>query len=651
MNVEIFDAPGRPFRVISVNTAVLGSGAAGLNAACMLDHYGQKNIAVFTEGLNFGTSRNTGSDKQTYYKLSLCGETKDSPREMAKALFSGGAMDGDIALAEAAGSAAGFYRLCALGVPFPKNRFGEYAGYRTDHDSLPRASSAGPLTSRLISEVLLTDAERRGIKIYQGFQALRVFTRNGEAAGFAALDLNAPDSPFVTVNCVNLVFATGGPAGLYEASVYPRSQTGATGIALEAGAEAKNLLEWQYGIASVGFRWNLSGTYQQALPRYISIDQDGVERDFLAEGFKNPEKLLNAVFLKGYQWPFDVNRIENGGSSLMDILVHEETVAKKRRVFLDFNSNPPQLMRDGRPDFSRLGSEARVYLENSGALKATPLDRLKAMNPQAYALYLDNGIDLAARRLEIAVCAQHNNGGLAGNIWWESSIRHLFPVGEVNGTHGIKRPGGSALNSGQVGSARAAEYIARHYNQEPPETGQFVKDIFEQFEEIRLLADRISARSGNSNTAQTRRRIQSRMTRCAAHIRSLPELEKALEETAEDLAGFAENTVAAGLSELAAAFQNRDLLIAQIAYINSMADYIRGGGESRGSCLVQKQNGKFRAGSLSYNLAEDAPGLVQISALRNGKPVCRRRPPEPIPEEDCWFEKVWAEYRENGGCT
>jgi hypothetical protein len=39
-----------------------------------------------------------------------------------------------------------------------------------------------------------------------------------------------------------------------------------------------------------------------------------------------------------------------------------------------------------------------------------------------------------------------------GNHWWESvNLKHLFPVGEVNGSHGVYRPGGSALNSGQVG--------------------------------------------------------------------------------------------------------------------------------------------------------------------------------------------------------
>ena len=74
------------------------------------------------------------------------------------------------------------------------------------------------------------------------------------------------------------------------------------------------------------------------------------------------------------------------------------------------------------------------------------------MNSPAVELYREHNIDLASEPLEIGVCAQHNNGGLKGNIWWESDLRHLFPVGEVNGSHGVYRPGGSALNSGQVGS-------------------------------------------------------------------------------------------------------------------------------------------------------------------------------------------------------
>lgn len=96
------------------------------------------------------------------------------------------------------------------------------------------------------------------------------------------------------------------------------------------------------------------------------------------------------------------------------------------------------------------------------------------MNQPAIKLYKDNGIDLEKEPLEIAVCAQHNNGGLAGDLWWESNLKGFFPVGEVNGTHGIYRPGGSALNSGQVGSLRAAQYITNQRKDSPLKTEDFM---------------------------------------------------------------------------------------------------------------------------------------------------------------------------------
>ena len=83
---------------------IIGSGAAGYAAACRLKELGAASVAVVTEDVNAGTSRNTGSDKQTYYKLGTGGE-KDSVRAMAADLFACGAADGDTALCEAALSA------------------------------------------------------------------------------------------------------------------------------------------------------------------------------------------------------------------------------------------------------------------------------------------------------------------------------------------------------------------------------------------------------------------------------------------------------------------------------------------------------------------------------------------------------------------
>ncbi len=64
---------------IWVHTLVIGSGAAGLNAAVQLVRNGIEDILILTEGLEKGTSINTGSDKQTYYKLAMCGGEADSP--------------------------------------------------------------------------------------------------------------------------------------------------------------------------------------------------------------------------------------------------------------------------------------------------------------------------------------------------------------------------------------------------------------------------------------------------------------------------------------------------------------------------------------------------------------------------------------------
>src|SRR5699024_2932600 len=102
----------------------------------------------------------------------------------------------------------------------------------------------------------------------------------------------------------------------------------------------------------------LSGTYQQVIPRYVSTDQEMEdEREFLEDYFKNPAELLDATFLKGYQWPFDARKLAENGSSIIDLLVYIETQIKGRRVFLDFNANPKSADKNGGLDFDLLGQE------------------------------------------------------------------------------------------------------------------------------------------------------------------------------------------------------------------------------------------------------------------------------------------------------
>ena len=131
--------------------------AAGLAAATQLHARGVTDLLVVTEGLKMGTSINTGSDKQTYYKLSLCGDEGDSPRDMARTYHAPGSMHGDLALVEASLSARAFLNLVNLGVPFPQDPYGQFVGYKTDHDPRTRATSVGPYTSREMCRALIRD--------------------------------------------------------------------------------------------------------------------------------------------------------------------------------------------------------------------------------------------------------------------------------------------------------------------------------------------------------------------------------------------------------------------------------------------------------------------------------------------------------------
>ncbi|PRX24184.1 succinate dehydrogenase/fumarate reductase flavoprotein subunit [Orenia metallireducens] len=643
--------------IYSLNTIVVGSGAAGFNAADRLYNFGQQDIAIVTEGINMGTSRNTGSDKQTYYKLTLAGGEPDSVLEMAKTLYDGGSMDGDIALVEAALSAQSFYHLVDIGVPFPHNSFGEYVGYKTDHDPRQRATSAGPLTSKFMTEKLQKQVEQKGIEIFAGYQVIGILTDQNEekAIGLLALNLNHLEDinkRYALFNCTNIIYATGGPAGMYATSVYPGSQTGASGLAFEAGVMGKNLTESQYGIASIKFRWNLSGTYQQVLPRYISTDQEGNdEQEFLEEYFEDPGTMLDAVFLKGYQWPFDPKKVNNFGSSLIDILVYNETVIKGRRVWLDFTTNPSWASNEeGQLDFSLVNEETYQYLESSNAIFGTPIDRLAQMNQPAIDLYLDNGIDINKEYLEIAVCAQHNNGGLEGNHWWESNLHNFFPVGEVNGSHGVYRPGGSALNSGQVGSTRAAQYIAAVYQQEPLKIADFIQRSTEQVEDKIDLGESFAQSIENDSTVlDIRAEIGERMSKNGAHIRSLDSAKQAATAAKEDLTSLATRTKLSSIKELPLAFHNYDMLITQYVYLSAIQNYIEEGGKSRGSYLVYDQAGllpidnfveEFRFSLDKENFADK----IQRVIYQDGQCSFKWDQVKEIPNDDNWFENVWNKY-------
>lgn len=631
-----------------IHTLVVGSGAAGLNAAVQLKTSGVDDLLILTEGLGKGTSINTGSDKQTYYKLSLCGDASDSPRELAETLFSGGGMHGDLALVEASVSPRGFLHLVNLGVPFPRDAYGQFVGYKTDHDPRQRATSIGPYTSREMCRALIERVKMLGVSVAEGRHVVRLATldEGGKKRACGVIAVNDAGALEVYL-AENVVLAVGGPGGLYKTAVYPAVHTGAIGVALRAGATVQNLPESQYGLASIKHRWNVSGTFMQVVPRIISTQADGAseEREFLSDYFESLGEMNTNVFLKGYQWPFDSRKVV-GGSSIVDILVYIETELKGRRVFLDFRSNPDGFR------FDDLGEEAREYLEKSGALQPTPIERLQKMNPGAIQIYLDHAIDIRVEPLEIAVCAQHNNGGLAGNHWWESTnIAHLFPIGEVNGSHGVYRPGGSALNSGQVGAFRAAEFITNRY---PEWTVSHQKALEVLQDELANVLDWLDRSvSAEKSWQEERDEFQARMSRFGAHIRREGDLGQAVHDAWQQVERLEQSgcTFVDGPDSIEA-MRTQQLGFAHAVYLEAVRFAVASGVGSRGSAMVVDPSGERIHPGVDDTwriLGEDVEFRTKVQeTLIHGKGHIENRWVErrPLPESDTWFETAWARFRD-----
>jgi succinate dehydrogenase/fumarate reductase flavoprotein subunit len=702
------------------NTVIVGSGAAGMNCAVHLCEFmrqkglenPQERIVVVTRGLALGASRMSGSDKQTYYKMGTSPAVPDSAEEFARTLSNAGCCHGDLALAEAIGSLREFYHLVQAGVPFPTDSMGSFVGYKTDNDPFERATSAGPKTSRFMSECLQRQLEAYGVEIADNQEVAQLLTvgcgQSRRIAGVVTVDRKSLYRVRLRINVylgANIVLAAGGPGELYETSVYPKGQVGIHGLAFKAGLVGENLTESQFGLASTKFRWNVSGTYMQAIPRIFSTDAGGSdERDFLAGPVRNSDKgntvpqkanisngagyfpsmskMATNIFLKGYQWPFDPQRLPKirnskfeirnsppepaGESSLIDLLVFNE-MQKGRRVFLDFLHNPSagspkwDVGNDSTETFNieALEPEAYQYLKRAGALQDTPIDRLFAMNPPAIEIYKQNGIDLYAEPLEIAVCAQHNNGGFAVNKWWESNIPGTFVIGEMAATHGVKRPGGSALNAGQVGGLRAAQYIVNVYGCELPDYSAWEDEITGQLDQLFAKFDKYRA-VGSPMPKVMIQRIQKRMTLSAGLMRESKTARRALKEAVELYRLIQKKGLSAqGKRELIWAIQAEHLALTSIAYLKAIVELLRQGSGSRGSHLVIARDGveihpdiivgttgkvlKFKPENLSLR---DSVLRVEYDDSLPDMFRCESAELRAAPSDAKAFEPAWRDFRE-----
>ncbi len=656
---------GRPFReklraagmtapLLRCGALVLGSGAAGLRAAVEMKRR-HVDVVVATQYVYGGTSACSGSDKQTLHTACDSGRGDDFSA-LAAALGAGGAMDEDTAYVEAVGSLKALASLQFMGLPIPQDRFGGALRYKTDHDEAGRATSCGPRTSRLMVKALAEEATRIAVPILDRTVGVRILVSDGpprRAIGLLAIGARAraPDNPLglIVILCDALVLAAGGPGELYRDSVYPKHCFGSLGLALEAGIEAVNLTESQFGIGTRrdGFPWNLSGTYAQAMPYIYSRDAEGREINFLAHYYRSTQELASNVFRKGYQWPFHATRMLDFGSSLVDLAIFRETQAG-RTVLMDFNRNLEPVPGDAPFSLDRLDADVHAYLANNDALLAMPIERLRRMNPLAIELYRRYKKDITREPLAFAVNNQHMNGGVAVDIWGRSSLAGCYAAGEAAGTHGVTRPGGAALNAGQVFGLRCAEHIAA--TRGPARETTPIAEI-----EAGLAAlARGFAQDGGLSPREIEREVQARMSDHAGFVCTREGVRRALEGARALSARIrAEGVRLARPAEAAKAAQWRQMALCSEAVLTALDAYIGAGGGSRGaralcdpegaatpqSRLGPLQDFRFRA-----EREEDRTRQIVVRYVTE-RFVCETRP---IRRRDrtrrAYFERDWPEF-------
>ena len=496
-------------------------------------------------------------------------------------------------------------KLALLGVPFPCNEWGEFVGYQTDHDTTQRATSAGPLTSKMMVERLSESVEARGVRREDGLKLLSILT-DGKNRVCGALFHGK--GGFTAVNARFVILCTGGAATAYQRVVFPVQQQGASGAAIHAGAACNNLCYWQYGLASLKVRWNVSGSYQQAIPRYT----DG-KNEFLQPFFRDRGDMLDSVFLKGYQWPFDARKL--GGSSRVDMAVAALN-ARGGHAYMDFTREV-----DGGA-FEGLGGEARAYLENCGATQRTPIERLAAINQKAIDFYASHGLDLHREPLEVAVCAQHSNGGLLIDEWWRTSVQGLYAAGECAGAFGMYRPGGSALNETQVGSLRAALHIIHHGGLEKNESEEAFLNAAR--DDLARETAYFSRTTGDGRAAKVLAQARADMDAYAGAMRDLDKMREMLAR----VQAYLDEGIAGSTPEETA--ELRDTLLVQRAALSAMLCQAQFAGEA-GHGFVQR------------SVAKDAPEARNFAFETRGDET-RAVALRPLPQGGGWFETVWRRY-------
>ncbi|MCJ7543252.1 MAG: hypothetical protein MUP47_01595, partial [Phycisphaerae bacterium] len=239
---------------------------------------------------------------------------------------------------------------------------------------------------------------------------------------------------------------------------------------------------------------------------------------------------------------------------------------------------------------------------------------------------------------------------------------HTFVIGELAGTHGVKRPGGAALNAGQVGALRAAEYLTAVYSAEPADLAAHATVVQQGLAEAIQHLRRVLARGDAAATtpAEAMAEIGQRMTRYGAHLRSRSGAAAALEAAkAQYHRCLQEGLKLSSPAQLRAAILAEQQCLTHVAMLKAICGLLERGAGSRGShCVLAEDGIEMHPALVEGDTGQPYRFRPENTLLRDSILHLRYNgqaedlfdlwdeKPRPIPDRQIAFEPAWAEFRE-----
>ena len=515
---------------IQCDVLVVGSGGAGLRAAIEAKETlkrGKVVLAVKGPLGRCGVTAIACSDRMAFHATLPYTEPVGSEnwKYHAEDIYriGGYVSDGDLATILARGSREAFEYLDRLGVPFAKKGDGSADQFVTDGSEYARACYTGPRTANHIEEALLRQISSMGIRIVDRCMISELIQYRGRVIGAFGIDEREGriEKGLKIFSSKTLVMATGGAGEAFRINVFPAGMTGdGYALAYRAGAELVNMEFIQIGLSSVKTKLACSGSMMRSIPRFINEEGQEFLPHYFPPGTSLAE-IYNDVFEKGASWPVSSEK----KTCLIDIAVSKE-MFKGHRVFLDYSRNPQGFrIQDLQPKWQeRYRSEMKKEL-GASERKASPLNRLREINPTSIEWLKEFGIDLeAGNPIEIAPSIQHFQGGIRIRERGNASIKGLYAAGEcAGGQHGANRPGGNALLDGQVFGKIAGREAAA-------EAKSIEKRLEINSSQVMRYVAKLKNRGEGREASEMRRKIQSITSQVASVVRTEEGLKKGLKE-------------------------------------------------------------------------------------------------------------------------